>query len=50
MKSYKVTQKQIDIIRDALERYLKYVDECCMEYVDYFKDMNTTNELYKKNP
>ena len=21
-----------------------------MEYVDYFKDMNTTNELYKKNP
>jgi hypothetical protein len=27
MKSYKVTQKQIDIIRDALERYLKYVDE-----------------------
>lgn len=50
MKSYKVTQNQINIIRDALVRYLKYVDDCCMEYADYFHDMNTTNELYKKNP
>lgn len=50
MKSYKVTQKQIDIIKSAIERYLKYADECCMEYVDYFKDMTHTNELYMKNP
>lgn len=50
MKSYKVTQKQIDIIKDAVERYLIYADECCMEYVDYFKDMTHTNELYMKNP
>lgn len=50
MKSYKVTQKQIDNIRNGLERYLKYVNECCMKYVEYFKDMNATNELYKKNP
>lgn len=50
MKSYKVTQKQINIIKEALQRYLKYVNGCCMEYVDYFKDMNATNELYKKNP
>lgn len=50
MKSYKVTQKQIDIIKDALERYLKYVDKYCMKYVDYFKDMTATNELYKKDP
>lgn len=49
MKSYKVTKSQIDIINDALERYLKYVDECCIEYADFFKDMNATNELYKKN-
>lgn len=50
MKSYKVTQKQIDNIRNGLERYLKYANEFCMEYVEYFKDMNVTNELYKKNP
>lgn len=50
MKSYKITQKQIDIIKAALQRYLNYVNGCCMEYVDYFKDMNATNELYKKNP
>lgn len=50
MKSYKVTQKQIDIIKAALERYLNYVNECCMKYANYFKDMNATNELYKKNP
>lgn len=49
MKSYKVTQRQIDIIKKALQRYLNYVNECCMEYVVYFKDMNVTNELYKKN-
>lgn len=50
MKSHKVTRKQVDIIKAALQRYLSYVNEFCMEYVDYFKDMNATNELYKKNP
>ena len=50
MKSHKVTRKQVDIIKAALQRYLIYVNEFCMEYVDYFKDMNATNELYKKNP
>ncbi len=50
MKSYSVTQKQIDIIKEAIQRYLNYVNEFCMEYVDYFEDMNATNELYKKNP
>ena len=50
MKSYKVTQKQVDIIKEALQRYLNYVNDFCMEYVDYFKDMDATNELYKKNP
>lgn len=50
MKSYKVTQNQIDAIRKALQRYLNYVNEFCMEYADYFKDMDATNELYKNNP
>ena len=50
MKSYKVTQKQIDTIREALQRYLDYVNDFCMGYSDYFKDMGVTNEIYKENP
>lgn len=50
MKACKITQRQINIIKDALERYLNYVDEYCIEYEVYFKDMEATNELYKKNP
>ena len=50
MKLYKITQKQIDTIREALQRYLDYVNDWCMDYADYFKDMNATNELYQKNP
>ncbi|MDE6052727.1 MAG: hypothetical protein K2G55_02975, partial [Lachnospiraceae bacterium] len=50
MKSYKISQKQIDTIKEALQRYLIYVNKFCMEYADYFNDMDATNELYKKNP
>ncbi len=38
MKSYKISQKQIDTIKETLQRYLIYVNEFCMEYADYFND------------
>ena len=50
MKSYKITQTQIDTIKEGLARFINYVNEYCMEYKSYFSDMDKTNELYKKSP
>lgn len=50
MKSYKITKKQIDAIKNGLARYIKYVNEFCTEYANYYSDMEKTNKLYKKNP
>ena len=50
MKSYKITQIQIDTIKEGLARFINYVNEYCMEYASYYSDMNKTNELYKKSP
>lgn len=50
MKSYKITQNQMDAVRNGLERFIKFVNEFCMDYAKYFADMDKTNELYKQNP
>lgn len=50
MKSYKITQNQIDAVRNGLERFIKFVNDFCMDYAEYFADMDKTNELYKQNP
>lgn len=50
MKSYKITQNQMDAVRNGLERFIKFVNEFCMDYAEYFTDMDKTNELYKQNP
>ena len=50
MKSYKITQNQMDAVRNGLERFIKFVNEFCMDYAEYFADMDKTNELYKQNP
>lgn len=50
MKSYKITQTQIETIKEGLTRFINYVNEYCMEYKNYFSDMDKTNELYKENP
>lgn len=44
MKSYKITQTQIDTIKESLARFINYVNEYCMEYKNYFSD-----ELYKRS-
>ena len=50
MKSYKITQEQIDTIKTGLTRFINYVNEYCMEYKEYFSDMDKTNEIYKRSP
>ena len=50
MKSYKITQTQIDTIKEGITRFINYVNEYCMEYKSYFSDIDKTCELYKKNP
>lgn len=50
MKSYKITQNQIDAIKNGLKRFIDYVNKYCMDYANYFSNMEKTNELYKKNP
>ena len=44
MKSYKITQIQIDTIKEGLARFINYVNEYCMEYASYYSDMDKTNE------
>ena len=50
MKSYKITQNQMNAVRNGLERFIKFVNEFCMDYAEYFANMDKTNELYKQNP
>ena len=50
MKSYKITEKQIDAIKDGLTGFIDYVNKFCMDYVQYFSDIEETNRLYKADP
>lgn len=49
-KNYRVTAKQIEDIKMGLNRFLKYVEDCCTEYKQYFDDMEEANRLYMNNP
>lgn len=50
MKNYRVTQKQIEDIKMGLNKFLKYVADCCTGYKQYFDNMEEANKLYMKNP
>jgi len=50
VKSCKITKTQLDAVKNGLERFIKYVNEFCMDYAEYFTDMDKANELYKQSP
>lgn len=50
MRKYATTDKQIDDIIRGLDKFISYVNEFHKDCFRYYKNMEETNELYKKNP
>lgn len=50
MKTYKVTEKQIDFIVNGLDKFISYVNNFYNDCFVYYEDMEEANKQYKKNP
>jgi len=50
MKAYKTTKKQIEDVKKGLNKFIRYVNNYCMEYKRYYDDMEMTNKMYSEDP
>ena len=50
MKTYEITDEQIEFIINGIDKFTNYVNEFYSNYFIYFQDMKRTNEQYKRSP
>lgn len=50
MKTYKITDEQINSIVNGMDKFIAYVNNAFGDYFVYYQNMEETNEQYKRNP
>lgn len=50
MKTYEITDEQIEFIINGIDKFTNYANEFYSDYFIYFQDMKRTNEQYKRSP
>lgn len=50
MKTYKTTEKQINLIINGMDKFINYVNKIYSDYFGYYQDMNKANKQYKSSP